>query len=142
MIDKPNPIDLHVGDCVRRGRRMRGMSLAELADRIGLADQQVQEYERGLQRISASRLVSIARALDLPIAFFFRGLVEVVVGPWGVGEDVARQLASHILPAPNRLTVLAAFPIRCSEAMRVPVIDPGQLSAANDDMREMDPPQA
>ena len=69
----PNPTDKHVGTRVRMRRLMLGMSQSTLADAIGLKFQQVQKYEKGTNRISASRLVQIARALQVPIPFFFDG---------------------------------------------------------------------
>src|SRR5579885_2289914 len=72
--DKPNPIDVHVGSRVRLRRNMLGMSQEKLGQAIGLTFQQVQKYERGTNRIGASRLHELAQALDVPVAFFFADL--------------------------------------------------------------------
>lgn len=72
--DAPHPIDIHVGGRVKRRRRDQGMSQTELADALGLTFQQVQKYERGANRISASKLYEIAMALNVPVAWFFREL--------------------------------------------------------------------
>ncbi len=69
--EHPNPIDVHVGARVRLRRTLLGMSQEKLGQAIGLTFQQVQKYERGTNRIGASRLHELARALDVPIAFFF-----------------------------------------------------------------------
>jgi transcriptional regulator with XRE-family HTH domain len=69
--DKPNPIDVHVGSRVRLRRTLLGMSQEKLGDAIGLTFQQVQKYERGANRIGASRLFDLSRVLDVPVSFFF-----------------------------------------------------------------------
>jgi transcriptional regulator with XRE-family HTH domain len=69
----PNPIDRHVGSRVRMRRVMRGMSQEKLGEALGLTFQQVQKYEKGTNRIGASRLQQISRTLDVPPAFFFEG---------------------------------------------------------------------
>jgi len=90
----PNPVDLHVGARVRMRRRLRGVSQEKLADCLGLTFQQVQKYERGANRISASKLYEIAAALQTPIAYFFEGLADPAdvsdnaLGPDGSSEQV------------------------------------------------------
>ena len=68
---KPHPIDTHVGGRVRLRRTMLGMSQDKLADSLGLTFQQIQKYEKGVNRIGASRVFEIARVLGVPIQFFF-----------------------------------------------------------------------
>lgn len=68
---KPNPVDVHVGARVRLRRTLLGMSQETLGEAIGLTFQQVQKYERGANRIGASRLWDISRVLDVPISYFF-----------------------------------------------------------------------
>jgi len=72
--DKPNPIDVHVGSRVRLRRTLLGMSQEKLGEAIGLTFQQVQKYERGANRIGASRLYDLSRVLDVPVSFFFDDL--------------------------------------------------------------------
>lgn len=67
----PNPVDVHVGARVRMRRTLLGMTQTKLGDAIGLTFQQVQKYERGVNRIGSSRLYDLARVLDVPINFFF-----------------------------------------------------------------------
>jgi len=68
---QPNPIDVHVGGRVRLRRTLLGMSQEKLGEAIGLTFQQVQKYERGANRIGASRLYDLARVLDVPVSFFY-----------------------------------------------------------------------
>src|ERR1700761_1466352 len=68
---KPNPIDAHVGARVRLRRTLLGLSQEKLGEAIGLTFQQVQKYERGANRIGASRLWELSSVLDVPVQFFF-----------------------------------------------------------------------
>ncbi len=68
---KPNPIDVHVGARVRLRRTLLGMSQEKLGEALGLTFQQVQKYERGANRVGASRLYDLSRVLDVPVSFFF-----------------------------------------------------------------------
>ncbi|MCG8434526.1 MAG: helix-turn-helix domain-containing protein [Gammaproteobacteria bacterium] len=70
----PNPIDVHVGARVRMRRVLEGFSQESLGERLGLTFQQVQKYEKGTNRISASRLYQIAGVLTVPVEYFFEGL--------------------------------------------------------------------
>ena len=67
----PHPVDVHVGMRLWQSRRLRGMTQGDLAERLGLTFQQVQKYETGANRVSASRLAAIAGLLEVPIASFF-----------------------------------------------------------------------
>jgi len=74
MVKKvPNPIDRHVGSRVRMRRMMLSMSQEKLGDALGLTFQQVQKYEKGANRIGASRLQQISGILQVPVSFFFEG---------------------------------------------------------------------
>ena len=68
---KPNPIDAHVGARIRLRRNMLSMSQEKLGERLGITFQQVQKYEKGTNRVGASRLQAIANILGVPVAFFF-----------------------------------------------------------------------
>jgi transcriptional regulator with XRE-family HTH domain len=72
-IKSPNPVDAHVGSRVRLRRVMLAISQQKLANALGLSFQQVQKYEKGANRIGASRLEQISRFLQVPVAFFFEG---------------------------------------------------------------------
>ncbi len=69
-----HPVDVHVGKRVRHRRWMVGMTQQQLAEKVGIKFQQIQKYETGMNRISASRLWDISEALGVPISFFFEGL--------------------------------------------------------------------
>ena len=87
---KPNPIDVHVGGRVRLRRTLLGMSQEKLGEAIGLTFQQVQKYERGANRIGASRLFDLSRVLDVPVSFFFDDMAE------GVSEQSPRMMAAGV----------------------------------------------
>lgn len=84
--DKPNPIDVHVGARVRLRRTLLGMSQEKLGEAIGLTFQQVQKYERGANRVGASRLYDLSRVLDVPVSYFFEEM----------GADVARAAEARL----------------------------------------------
>src|SRR5277367_5561364 len=73
---RPSPIDIHVGSRIRLRRTLLGMSQERLGDALGLTFQQVQKYERGVNRVGASRLFDISRVLDVPISYFFDDMPE------------------------------------------------------------------
>ncbi|EDP62204.1 Predicted transcriptional regulator [alpha proteobacterium BAL199] len=75
----PNPVDVHVGVRIRLRRTLLGMSQERLGDALGLTFQQVQKYERGANRVGASRLFDLARALQVPVGFFFDDLADGTV---------------------------------------------------------------
>jgi transcriptional regulator with XRE-family HTH domain len=79
----PGPIDRHIGNRVRTRRITIGMSQEKLGDALGLTFQQVQKYEKGTNRIGASRLLQIAHVLDVSIEFFFEGLPDTRTGVSG-----------------------------------------------------------
>ncbi len=76
----PNPIDIHVGARVRLRRNLLGMSQTDLGKAVGVTFQQVQKYEKGTNRIGASRLFNLSRVLDVPISFFFEDLSPAAAG--------------------------------------------------------------
>ena len=94
----PNPIDVHVGGRMRLRRTLLGMSQMILGERIGLTFQQVQKYERGANRIGASRLFDLSRVLDVPVSFFFDDIADqaqaqspmnIIKGAGGLPEEPA-----------------------------------------------------
>lgn len=84
VVRGPNPIDVHVGSRVRLRRTLLGMSQEKLAQALDLTFQQVQKYERGLNRIGSSNLYKISRVLDVPVEFFF--------------DDMPASLAENLTP--------------------------------------------
>src|SRR5580658_9764720 len=91
--ETPHPIDVHVGSRVRLRRNMLGMSQEQLGAAIGLTFQQVQKYERGANRIGASRLLELARTLDVPVDFFYDD-VDPVRAPAILPEGVRTEIGS------------------------------------------------
>ncbi|WP_146589757.1 helix-turn-helix domain-containing protein [Puniceibacterium confluentis] len=71
-----HPVDVHVGKRIRHRRWLVGMTQQQLAERVGIKFQQIQKYETGANRVSASRLWDIADALEVPVSFFFEGLAS------------------------------------------------------------------
>jgi transcriptional regulator with XRE-family HTH domain len=89
----PNPIDMHVGARLRLRRTLLGLSQEKLGEAIGLTFQQVQKYERGANRIGASRLFDIARVLDVPIGYFFEEM----------SDDTAKKSPSQLIGRDDEL---------------------------------------
>ena len=85
----PNPIDKHVGSRVRMRRMMLSMSQEKLGGALGLTFQQVQKYEKGTNRIGASRLQQISQILQVPVAFFFEGAPHLAGGILPEGAEGA-----------------------------------------------------
>ncbi|MEO1796978.1 MAG: helix-turn-helix transcriptional regulator, partial [Pseudomonadota bacterium] len=69
-----HPVDVHVGKRIRHRRWMLGMTQQQLAETVGIKFQQIQKYETGMNRVSASRLWDMAETLEVPVSFFFEGL--------------------------------------------------------------------
>ncbi len=76
----PNPIDIHVGARVLLRRNLLGLTLQTLAKAVGVAYQQIQNYESGFNRVGASRLFNLSRVLDVPISLFFEDLSPAAAG--------------------------------------------------------------
>ena len=100
-LGKPNPIDIHVGSRVRLRRTLLGMSQEKLGEAIGLTFQQVQKYERGANRIGASRLYDLSRVLDVPVSFFYDDMpAESAVTTVEESDNAAEARASAFEPDP------------------------------------------
>jgi transcriptional regulator with XRE-family HTH domain len=80
---RPSPIDVHVGSRIRLRRTLLGMSQERLGESLGLTFQQVQKYERGVNRVGASRLFDLSRVLDVPISFFFDDMPDSLASNFG-----------------------------------------------------------
>ena len=103
----PSPVDVHVGARLRIRRTLLGMSQTTLGEAIGLTFQQMQKYEKGTNRISASRLFDLARVLDVPIEYFFGDMPAEAMGSLaGKRRSRAEQPPSHDLdPMAKRETL-------------------------------------
>jgi transcriptional regulator with XRE-family HTH domain len=120
----PNPIDKHVGSRVRMRRMMLSMSQEKLGDALGLTFQQVQKYEKGANRIGASRLQQISRILQVPVSFFFDG-APTAPGerPSGFEEAPSPSYVADFLATSDGLALTKAF-VRIKNAkLRRRVVD-------------------
>ena len=116
----PNPIDRHVGLRIRMRRKELGISQERLADSIGLTFQQVQKYERAANRVSASKLWEVARALNASIAYFYEGLSETPEAP---GSNLPRETVQDFLMTPEGLELASSFPKIAHGRVRRKILD-------------------
>lgn len=121
----PNPIDIHVGSRVRLRRMMLGMSQEKLGEHLGITFQQIQKYEKGTNRIGASRLQAIARVLTVPVAFFFEDApgVTPVAGNQGFEETQATSYVVDFLSSSEGLQLNKAFVQIVDPKVRRKVVD-------------------
>jgi transcriptional regulator with XRE-family HTH domain len=105
----PNPIDKHVGSRVRMRRMMLSMSQEKLGGALGLTFQQVQKYEKGTNRIGASRLQQISHILQVPVAFFFEGAPTSHPPGDGMSEAPSPTYVSDFLATSDGLALTKAF---------------------------------
>ncbi len=130
----PNPIDKHVGSRVRMRRMMLSMSQEKLGDALGLTFQQVQKYEKGANRIGASRLQQISHILEVPVSFFFEGAPHVGEGHYGGGMSEAPSPAyvSDFLATSDGLSLTKAFTRIKNNKMRRRIVDLVEQIAGED----------
>lgn len=116
----PNPIDVHVGLRIRLRRKELGVSQEKLAEAIGLTFQQVQKYERAANRVSASKLYEMARALETSTAYFFEGLND----PQATGRDPGGQAHMQaFLLTPEGVELASSFPKITPPRVRRRILD-------------------
>ena len=106
---KPNPVDAHVGSRVRLRRTLLGMSQEKLADAVRLTFQQIQKYERGINRIGASRLYQFSRILDVPVSFFFESMPAEDAAARGLSEPPAQPFEQDQLTRRETLELVRAY---------------------------------
>ncbi len=104
-----HPIDVHVGTRMRQRRALLGMSQTTLGEAVGLTFQQVQKYERGANRISASRLAEFGKVLDVPIAYFFDELPAAASGSKAKARTQAEPAAKDPMVKRETLELVRAF---------------------------------
>lgn len=105
---KPNPVDIHVGGRIRLRRTMLGMSQEKLGDSLGITFQQIQKYEKGTNRVGASRLQNISSVLNVPISFFFEDL-QGVENPTGLEEPNSTTYVVDFLSSSEGLELNRSF---------------------------------
>jgi transcriptional regulator with XRE-family HTH domain len=135
---RANPIDVHVGSRVRFRRMLLGMSQEKLGEKLGLTFQQIQKYEKGINRIGASRLFDLAQVLGVPVQFFYE---EAPVGEQsqlvtdGFAEKQAENSIVEFLRSRDGLELNKAF-VRISDAKARRAIVDLVRSLANDDTND------
>jgi transcriptional regulator with XRE-family HTH domain len=121
---KPNPIDVHVGSRVRLRRNMLGMSQEKLGEALGITFQQIQKYEKGANRVGASRLQAIATTLNVPVSFFFEDAPgesgEVIRG---LNEESSTAYVVDFLNSSEGLQLNRAFVKIADPKVRRKIID-------------------
>ena len=123
MNKTPNPIDRHVGARVRMRRLMVGLSQSKLAESLGVTFQQVQKYEKGANRIGASRLQQLARVLEVPPSFFFEGAPSSAMPSLGFNEDPGNTYVVDFLSTSEGLQLNRAFTAIKDPRVRKSVIE-------------------
>jgi transcriptional regulator with XRE-family HTH domain len=106
---RPNPIDIHVGSRARLRRTMLGMSQEKLGNALGITFQQIQKYEKGANRIGASRLQQIANVLNVPVAFFFEDAPSGTQAVKGMDEENSTTYVVDFLSSSEGLQLNRAF---------------------------------
>ena len=124
----PHPIDIHVGFRVRLRRNLLGMSQEKLGRAVGLTFQQIQKYERGVNRVGASRLFNLGRALDVPVSFFFEDLSAEAAGGGkrrarGLSEAPASVLEPDSLSKRETVELIRAYYRVTDPKLRKRVLD-------------------
>ncbi len=132
----PNPIDKHVGSRVRMRRKMLNMSQEKLGDALGLTFQQVQKYEKGTNRIGASRLQAIANILQVPVSFFFEGAPHVAGQSVGLGNAPSPQYVTDFLATSDGLSLTKSFMKIQSSQLRRRIVDLVEQIADEEDVPE------
>jgi transcriptional regulator with XRE-family HTH domain len=129
---KPNPIDTHVGSRIRLRRNMLGMSQEKLGDSLGITFQQIQKYEKGTNRVGASRLQAIASILAVPVSFFLEDAPGETTSV-GLAEAPSADFVVDFLGSPEGLQLNRAF-VRIKEPkVRRKVVELVKALAAQDD---------
>ena len=107
---KPNPIDIHVGSRIRLRRTMLGKSQEKLGESLGITFQQIQKYEKGTNRVGASRLQNISSILNVPVSFFFEDAPgDSSTGPSGMAEASSSNYVVDFLSSSEGLQLNRAF---------------------------------
>jgi transcriptional regulator with XRE-family HTH domain len=119
----PNPIDRYVGSRVRMRRMMLGMSQEKLGHSLGLTFQQVQKYEKGTNRIGASRLQHISNILQVPVSFFFEGAPDFSTPTSGLAEAPSPSYVSDFLATSDGLALTRAFMRIKDSKLRRKIVD-------------------
>jgi len=118
--DVAHPVDLYVGARLRIRRKVLGLSQTQLAEALGITFQQIQKYERGANRISASKLYEAARLLQSPVSYFFEGRAETAMCDV---DDGCAQCLPLFVATPEGLELAGLFPRLNDRRLRRRVVD-------------------
>jgi transcriptional regulator with XRE-family HTH domain len=133
---RPNPIDIHVGSRVRLRRMILGMSQEKLGESLGLTFQQVQKYEKGVNRIGASRLFDLAQVLGVPVQFFYEEAPQrsaSALPSTGMAERPAESYVAEFLGSRDGLELNKAFSKIADQKIRKSIVDLVRAVAGDDD---------
>ncbi|MES5099842.1 helix-turn-helix domain-containing protein [Agrobacterium sp. BA1120] len=131
---KPNPIDIHVGSRIRLRRTMLGMSQEKLGESLGITFQQIQKYEKGTNRVGASRLQNISGILNVPVSFFFEDAPgDQAVNPTGMAEATSSNYVVDFLSSSEGLQLNRAFVKINDPKVRRRIVDLVKALAAEGD---------
>jgi transcriptional regulator with XRE-family HTH domain len=119
----PNPVDKYVGSRVRMRRIMLGMSQEKLGEALGLTFQQIQKYEKGTNRVGASRIQQISEILQVPVSFLFEGGPTGVPGAEGANEATSPSYVSDFLATSEGLALTRAFTRITDAKLRRSIVD-------------------
>jgi transcriptional regulator with XRE-family HTH domain len=131
-IKAPNPVDRYVGSRVRMRRIMLGMSQEKLGDALGLTFQQIQKYEKGTNRVGASRIQQIAEVLQIPVSFLFEGGPTSSGGADSFGEGTSPTYVSDFLATSEGLALTRAFTQIANNKLRRSIVDLVEQIAARE----------
>jgi len=130
---QPNPIDIHVGSRVRLRRMMLGMSQEKLGESLGITFQQIQKYEKGTNRIGASRLQHIATVLSVPVSFFFEDAPGTPAEAAGLAESRPAHYVVDFLSSSEGIQLNKAFVRIKDTKLRRRIIDLVKAAAGDED---------
>jgi len=128
----PNPVDKYVGSRVRMRRIMLGMSQEKLGEALGLTFQQVQKYEKGTNRVGASRIQQIAEILQVPVSFLFEGGPTGLAKADGSSEAASPSYVSDFLATTEGLSLTRAFTRISDPKLRRSIVDLVEQIAAHE----------
>jgi transcriptional regulator with XRE-family HTH domain len=128
----PNPVDKYVGSRVRMRRIMLGMSQEKLGEALGLTFQQIQKYEKGTNRVGASRIKQISEILQVPVSFLFDGGPTGIVNAEGLNEETSPSYISDFLATSEGLALTRAFTRIGDAKLRRSIVDLVEQIAARE----------
>jgi transcriptional regulator with XRE-family HTH domain len=133
MKKTPNPIDVHVGARVRMRRILAGLSQEKLGDALGITFQQIQKYEKGSNRMGASRLQEAAKVLGVPVNFFFEGASPDLAMSQGFAEPEGKVYVADFMGGTEGKQLLTAFSRIKDPKVRKKILDLVVAMATGDD---------